>query len=153
MTRAAIEQLLYMMNEAFQGNGEHSLLANTKSLKPDDWHWRPEHGERSAFDIVQHVVRLTAGQVPDLHITVLAGRPDRVRVHESKPMDAAGVCVDREDRMTIRRTEVPGDDGIALACARDQTLSIWRERQAHDTGGRRDRFHGIGLGIGLKQVG
>ncbi len=55
MTRAGIEQLLYMMNEAFQGNGEHSLLANTKSLDAGDWDWRPEHGVRSAFDIVQHV--------------------------------------------------------------------------------------------------
>ena len=55
MSHVGIEQLLYMLNEAFQGNGEHSLLANTKSLDAGDWDWRPEHGERSAFDIVQHV--------------------------------------------------------------------------------------------------
>lgn len=55
MARAGIEQLLYMMSEAFHGNDEHSLLANTRSLAADDWHWRPENGVRSAFDIVQHV--------------------------------------------------------------------------------------------------
>jgi hypothetical protein len=54
MGRPAIDQLIYLMDEAFDA-GPHSLLANLSSLRDEDWHWQPEGGGRSAFEIVQHV--------------------------------------------------------------------------------------------------
>jgi hypothetical protein len=56
MSRAAIEQLLYLMDEAFDAEGhEHSFLANVRSLKDEDWHWLPPGASRPIFEIVAHV--------------------------------------------------------------------------------------------------
>ena len=55
MARAAIEQLIYLLHEAFEGNGEHSLLANLRNLPNDDLRWVPESGNRFAFEILEHV--------------------------------------------------------------------------------------------------
>lgn len=58
MGDAAIRQMLYLMDEAFevQGeHGEHALLSNLRSVKDDEWLWVPEKGGRSVFNIVQHV--------------------------------------------------------------------------------------------------
>ena len=56
MSRAAIEQLLYLMDEAFDAEGhEHSLLANIRSVKDEDWTWVPAGGSRPVFEIVAHV--------------------------------------------------------------------------------------------------
>ena len=56
VSRAAIEQLLYLMDEAFDAEGhEHSLLANIRSVRDEDWAWVPEGGSRPVFEIVSHV--------------------------------------------------------------------------------------------------
>src|SRR5436853_583974 len=55
MTTATISQLVYLLDEAFQGPDWHSLLGNLRSLTPEDWSWVPPGGERSIRDIVQHV--------------------------------------------------------------------------------------------------
>ncbi len=55
MARACIEQLLYLMDEAFEGHGEHSLLANLRSVPDDDWLWLAPGGGRSILNLVQHV--------------------------------------------------------------------------------------------------
>jgi DinB superfamily len=56
MGRAAIEQLLYLMDEAFDSEGhEHSLVGNVGSVKDDDWHRVPPGGSRPVFEIVYHV--------------------------------------------------------------------------------------------------
>jgi DinB superfamily len=56
MGRAAIEQLLYLMHEAFDGEGhDHSLLANVRSVKDADWHRVPPGCSRPIFEIVYHV--------------------------------------------------------------------------------------------------
>jgi len=56
VSRAAIEQLLYLMDEAFDADGhEHSLLANIRSVKDEDWTWVPPGGSRPIFEIVAHV--------------------------------------------------------------------------------------------------
>ena len=55
MGRKAIEQFAYLMDEAFELNGEHSLLSNLRSLAKDGWLWLPPNGGRSVFDIVRHV--------------------------------------------------------------------------------------------------
>ena len=56
MSRAAIEQLLYLMDEAFDAEGhEHSLVANICSVRDEEWTWKPAEKGRSVFDIVSHV--------------------------------------------------------------------------------------------------
>ncbi len=55
MGRTCIEQLLYLMDEAFEGNKEHALLGSLSSLQGEDWLWLPAGGGRSTFDIVRHV--------------------------------------------------------------------------------------------------
>lgn len=51
----AISQLLYLLDEAFQGTEWHSLLGNLHSVTPEDWLWAPPLGQRSIRDIVRHV--------------------------------------------------------------------------------------------------
>jgi uncharacterized damage-inducible protein DinB len=55
MARAAIEQLLYLLAEAFEGHGEHALLANLRDLSDGDLSWVPPGGGRSTFDILEHI--------------------------------------------------------------------------------------------------
>ena len=55
MTSPGVEQLLYLMDEAFEGSKEHALMNNLRSVPDGDWLWTPPGGERSVFDIVQHV--------------------------------------------------------------------------------------------------
>jgi uncharacterized damage-inducible protein DinB len=56
MGRAAVDQLMYLMDEAFDAPGhEHSLLANLASLHDDDWDWQPPGGKRTISAIVGHV--------------------------------------------------------------------------------------------------
>ena len=55
MSTSSIEQLLYLMDQAFEGHGEHALLSNLRSVQEEDWRWVPPDGGRSIFDIVQHV--------------------------------------------------------------------------------------------------
>ncbi|HKP51282.1 MAG TPA: DinB family protein [Chloroflexia bacterium] len=55
MTAPGVSQLLYLLDEAFEGPKWHSLLGNLQSVTPDDWLWVPEGGRRSIRDIVQHV--------------------------------------------------------------------------------------------------
>ena len=51
--------MLYMMDRAFDANPAwgnwHSFLVNLDSVKDEDWHWVPEDGKRSIFEIVRHV--------------------------------------------------------------------------------------------------
>jgi hypothetical protein len=51
----AVEQYLYLMEQAFDGNDEHSLMANMRSVTEADWDWTPPDGSRSIRDIVGHV--------------------------------------------------------------------------------------------------
>ena len=55
MGDAGIQQMLYLLNEAFEDQDEHSLLSNLRSVKDDQWLWVPDGGGRSIFDIVQHI--------------------------------------------------------------------------------------------------
>lgn len=55
MAAVGASQLLYLLDEAFDGTDWHSLLGNLRSLKEDDWRWVPPGGNRSIRDIVQHV--------------------------------------------------------------------------------------------------
>lgn len=55
MTTSAVFQLVYLLDEAFQGKDWHSVLANLHSVMPEDWLWIPPRGQRSIRDIVQHI--------------------------------------------------------------------------------------------------
>jgi hypothetical protein len=55
MARAGIEQYLYLMDAAFAGPDWHSLLANVRALKADDWLWLPPDGARPIAEMVAHV--------------------------------------------------------------------------------------------------
>jgi uncharacterized damage-inducible protein DinB len=57
MGRAGIEQTLYLMHHAFEGDGqqEHALLTNLSSVTADDWLWAPPGAVRSIRQIVSHV--------------------------------------------------------------------------------------------------
>ncbi|MGB2694787.1 MAG: DinB family protein [Dehalococcoidia bacterium] len=55
MTRSGVEQLLYLMDQAFDGSGEHSLLANLRSVTADDWSWAPTDGGRTILELTRHV--------------------------------------------------------------------------------------------------
>ena len=55
MSDAGIQQLLFLLDEAFEGNREHALLNNLRSVGDDEWLWLPPGGTRTVYDIVQHV--------------------------------------------------------------------------------------------------
>ena len=57
MSRAGIEQLLYAMDAAFDGDPwqQQSLLKNLSSVRDEDWLWVPDGCVRSIFDIVEHL--------------------------------------------------------------------------------------------------
>jgi hypothetical protein len=55
MATIAVSQLLYLLDDAFDGTEWNSLLGNLGSVTADDWEWVPPGGERSIRDIVQHV--------------------------------------------------------------------------------------------------
>ena len=57
MSRAGIDQLLYLMDSAFEGvEGQgHALMANLRSVTEEDWSSVPPKGDRSIAHIVAHV--------------------------------------------------------------------------------------------------
>jgi hypothetical protein len=55
MSRAGVDALLFLMSEAFEGNGWHALLPNIRSVPDEAWLWVPPRGSRSVRDIVDHV--------------------------------------------------------------------------------------------------
>ncbi len=55
MARAAVEDLLFLMDQAFEGGEWHSLLSNLRAVTPEDWSRRPDGGHRMIRDIVRHV--------------------------------------------------------------------------------------------------
>jgi hypothetical protein len=55
MSAPAVDQLLYLLDAAFDGEDWHSLLGNLHSVAPREWEWVPPGGERSVRDIVQHL--------------------------------------------------------------------------------------------------
>ncbi len=55
MITTAVDQLLYLLDEAFAGQAWHSLLGNLHTVTTEEWRWVPPGGQRSLRDIVQHV--------------------------------------------------------------------------------------------------
>ncbi len=50
-----VDQFLYLLDEAFDGNPEHSLLGNLRTVAAEDWEWLPPDGRRSIRQIIAHV--------------------------------------------------------------------------------------------------
>jgi len=51
----AINTLVWLIKEAFEGDPSHSLLANLKDLREGDWTATPPGSRRSIADILEHV--------------------------------------------------------------------------------------------------
>jgi uncharacterized damage-inducible protein DinB len=54
-SRTAIDTLAWLIEEAFDGDPSHSLLANLHDLREDDWTATPGGNGRSIADILEHV--------------------------------------------------------------------------------------------------
>lgn len=55
MSKAIVEQMLYLLDEAFESELAQSFLSNLESLREEDWRWVPEGGGRSIAEICNHV--------------------------------------------------------------------------------------------------
>jgi uncharacterized damage-inducible protein DinB len=55
MTTPALTQILYLVDDAFDGPDWHSLLGNISSVSPDEWLWVPPGARRSIRYITKHV--------------------------------------------------------------------------------------------------
>jgi hypothetical protein len=54
MSRGAVDMLVYLLDEAFEGNEEHSLLGNLANVTPEDWLARAVEGGRTIREIADH---------------------------------------------------------------------------------------------------
>jgi uncharacterized damage-inducible protein DinB len=54
-SHTAIDTLAWLIEEAFEGDPSHSLLANLKDLREEDWTATPGGTGRSIADILEHV--------------------------------------------------------------------------------------------------
>ena len=54
-SRTAIDSLAWLIEEAFEGDPSHSLLANLKDLREDDWTAVSKESGRSIAEILEHV--------------------------------------------------------------------------------------------------
>lgn len=54
-SRVAIDTLAWLIEEAFDGDPLHSLLANLHDLSEEDWTALPDGSGRSIADILEHV--------------------------------------------------------------------------------------------------
>ena len=55
MNRTAIDTLVWLIEEAFEGDPSHSLLANLRDLREEDWTATPSGSTRSIAEILEHV--------------------------------------------------------------------------------------------------
>ena len=54
MTRTSVEQLIWLLDQAFEADDEHSVIDNLKRVG-NVWDVVPAGGERSIADIIDHV--------------------------------------------------------------------------------------------------
>lgn len=55
MAHTAIETLVWLLEDAFEGDTDHALLPNLRDLREDDWLAVPPGGGRSIAEILEHV--------------------------------------------------------------------------------------------------
>ncbi len=54
-SRTVIETLVWLIEDAFQGDPDNSLLSNLRDLREEDWTALPAGSNRSIADILEHV--------------------------------------------------------------------------------------------------
>jgi len=54
-SRVAIDTLAWLIEEAFDGDPSHSLIANLQDLREEDWTVTPSGSGRAIADILEHV--------------------------------------------------------------------------------------------------
>jgi hypothetical protein len=54
-TRTALETFVWLIEEAFDGDPDHSLIANLRNLGEQDWTSLPAGAARSIAEILEHV--------------------------------------------------------------------------------------------------
>jgi hypothetical protein len=54
MSRAVVESLITLLNDAFERDNEHSLVGNLREIDAAAWRWKPEGGERTIGGVVWH---------------------------------------------------------------------------------------------------
>ena len=54
-SRTAVETLVWLIEDAFQGDPDNSLLSNLHNLREEDWTALPAVSNRSIVDILEHV--------------------------------------------------------------------------------------------------
>ena len=55
MTKHAVDELLSLLDAAFDGEDWHALLRNLRAVPAEAWEWVPPGGKRSVRDLAQHV--------------------------------------------------------------------------------------------------
>jgi uncharacterized damage-inducible protein DinB len=55
MTRIAVDQAVYFLDQSFDGERAQSLIANLESVSDEDWDWVPPRGARSIAAIAAHI--------------------------------------------------------------------------------------------------
>ena len=98
MTRSGIEQLLYMMDQAFEGDPSgrgqwHALLVNLASLRDEDWTWLPPDGKRTVLSLVEDIGICK-------YVYASQAFEDR-SVHWDKPASVPGLKVDSSHEEVI----------------------------------------------------
>jgi hypothetical protein len=53
--RTAIDTLAWLIEDAFQGDPDQSLLANVRDLREEDWTALPDGANRSIAEVLEHV--------------------------------------------------------------------------------------------------
>jgi uncharacterized damage-inducible protein DinB len=54
MSRNVVSYLEALLNRSFDGENTQSLLGNLTEVRPDDWDWLPDGGQRTIRDIFEH---------------------------------------------------------------------------------------------------
>ena len=55
VSHTAIDTLAWLIEDAFEGDASHSLLANLRAVREEDWTALPQGSARSIADILEHV--------------------------------------------------------------------------------------------------
>jgi len=55
MSTIALETLAWLMEDAFEGDPDHSLMVNLRELRQEDWTALPAGASRSIAEILEHV--------------------------------------------------------------------------------------------------
>jgi hypothetical protein len=127
-SRTAIETLAWLIEDAFEGDPAHSLLANLHDLRDEDWTALPPGSSRSIADIIEHVA-WSKWMYEDYAFgsaTMLGDQPPLIPAHgaRSRPHDELIVWLTEGHRRWLASAGALGND---TELDRDR-LTNWGER-------------------------